>query len=206
MTNLQKAAEQGNQAAPNLLAAIRTGEVGGGGGSVTGFTVQYYTEFNPNYIKGEGENESVPGEVYTAEEALATAQAAIASWKEQVPNLTSLAFAAELEFRTGEDTETTYFYVTQAAIDAWLEKIDFIFETLYSSSYAEPTQEDLAILEQAKTVVQSIEPDTLFQADEEIVNFVVKTGSYGKFDYRLGPCITSDNRTPCYNLLAYPLM
>lgn len=31
MTNLQKAAEQGSQAAPNLLGAANTGEIGGGG-------------------------------------------------------------------------------------------------------------------------------------------------------------------------------
>lgn len=41
MTNLQKAAEHGNQAAPNLLDAIKAGEVGGGGGGGSTFEELY---------------------------------------------------------------------------------------------------------------------------------------------------------------------
>lgn len=183
MTNLQKAAEQGNQAAPNLLDAIKAGEVGGGGGSSTsGFIIQYYASFTADSA------------VNTEDEALAAAQNMIARWQEDYPNLSSVRFAAMLEFPKvaepqSSDDMVTYYYVTQSAIDTWLEKIDWLGDTVTATD-SEISPELIA---EAKEIVEGLTPNTLFQADKEIVDVVVKFGSLGKIGYQPWPLYAYEN-------------
>lgn len=183
MTNLQKAAEQGNQAAPNLLEAIKAGEVGGGG-SAAGFMVQYYAECT---LVDDAK-------VYTEDEALTAAQNVVAKWQEDYPNLSSLRFAAQFSFKKvvepqSDDDTIYYYYVTQSAIDTWLEKVDWL-STFFIDLDDALSQELIA---EAKELVESLEPNTLFQADREIVNIVIKFGSVGKIGYQPWPLIAYEN-------------
>lgn len=183
MTNLQKAAEQGNQAAPNLLDAIKAGEVGGGG-SAPGFIIQYYTSFIADSTV----------KVYTEDEALAAAQNMIARWQEDYPNLSSVRFAAMLEFPKvaepqSSDDKVIYFYVTQSAIDTWLEKIDWLGDIMIVVD-SEISPELIA---EAKALVEGLTPNTLFQADQEIADVVIEFGSVGKLGYQPWPLAVFDD-------------
>ena len=184
MTNLQKAAEQGNQAAPNLLEAIKAGEVGGGGGSATGFTIQYYAAWVP-------EDDA---KVYTEDEAITAAQNIVAKWEEDNPSLSSLRFAAKLAFPKiakpqSNDDYIYYYYVTQSAIDTWLEKVDWISSFVFRDSDDVP----IPLIAEAKEIVEGLTPNTLFQADIEIVSVVIEFGSLGRIGYQPWPLLAMEN-------------
>jgi hypothetical protein len=187
MTNLQKAAEQDSQAAPNILEAIKAGEVGGGG-SATGFTIQYYAELR--HISDNEKN------VYTEEEALIAAQNTVAKWQEDYPNLNSLRFAALFEYpKVAEphdyDDYIYYYYVTQSAIDTWLEKVDWLYAN--AASFDSDGALSPELIAEAKEIVAGLTPNTLFQADEEIVEVVINFGSIGKIGYQPWPLYADEN-------------